>query len=165
MTRRRWTGLLLAAVVATAATFAWHWWQAATQLPIVVMDGWWNADYAKNACANLGASCPTIDPVRDVRDFEDRVATEFASSGECKPVHYVQFRRYDNAPDDPRAGDAMAKPHWSLMIDYAPAATAQHWSLVGSKPGSAYATGIDEPLTIARKVCAIAAGQGATVQN
>lgn len=157
--------------------------------PVVVLDGWWNVDYAKNACQSAKAwyqenvkyitqlgceritSCqeimPTveacgIDPSQDVRSFEDILAAEFASNSDCNSVQFVHFKSPNEV--NKATSEAMKKKYWSLMLDYRPGSKNQHWSLVRLEP-SAFTQGEGGPKEIAKKVCSIVKEQGATISN
>jgi hypothetical protein len=83
-----------------------------------VIDGWWNADYAKEVCRGVGIwwkenkaliiqigcekvnSCPEImpqveacvlDPVRAVRDFELKLTTQLATDPQCAGIRVISF--------------------------------------------------------------------------
>ena len=158
--------------------------------PVVVLDGWWNADYAKNRCESAKAwqrenaefisqfgcekvtSCPdmmpiveacVLDPVQDVRMFEDKLATEFAANPDCSAVQFIRF----TSPDEKSkaASDALQEQHWMLMLDYSPGAQKQYWSMVRSADRSAFTQGEGGPDEIVRKVCAIVSQRGATIVN
>jgi hypothetical protein len=125
--------------------------------PIVVLDGWWDVDYAKNVCVSANKwhkenaalisriscdkinSCRELMPiveacalgvVEDVRGFENNLATQFAADSECSAVQYVYF----SGPTDTSKvlSDAMKKQHYFLMLDYKPGAKKQQWSMKGS---------------------------------
>jgi hypothetical protein len=158
--------------------------------PVVVLDSWWDVDFAKNACerasdwrienadlvAKFGCdqvtSCSelmpvidacTPDPVQDVRRFEDSLATQFASTVECRTVQYA---RYDG-PNSPNrsAHEAMGKDHYSLSLDFRPGARRQQWKAVRSSDMTVVYQGEGGPDEIARQVCMIATEQGARVRN
>jgi hypothetical protein len=158
--------------------------------PTVVLDGWSNRDFAKEYCshatewlkanaasiAQVGcqnfASCPELtaiaenclgDPTPQVRDFETQLATEFATDPTCRDVNFVRF--YDPAENNRAASAAMAKPHWSLSLQFAPGAKQQPWEMLRSPEYGGYTKGVGRPAEIARKVCSIVTGRGAALRN
>ena len=157
--------------------------------PVVVLDGWWNVDYAKNACESANkwhqenaalisqvgcdqvASCRELMPiveacalgvVEDVRRFENDLTTEFAANAECRSVQFVYFSGPDNTSK--MVSDAMKKQHYLLMLYYKPGARKQQWSMKRSDQ-SDLTQGEDNPEEIAKKVCSIAKEQGAKLAN
>lgn len=158
--------------------------------PVVVLDGWWDVDYAKQWCsqanhwhqenaalvAQVGCdkvtSCPemmtiadacTPDPIQEVRKFENDLATEFASSEECRFVQFVYFS--DPKGSSKAASDAMQKLHYSLSLDFIPGARKQQWKMLSSPNISAFTQGEGSPQEIAKKVCFIVKERGATLAN
>lgn len=158
--------------------------------PVIVLDGWWNADYSKNICVRANAwheesatlisrvgcdkvtSCLemmpiveacVLDPVQDVRKFEDKLATEFAANPECSSVQFVHFKSSDDK--NKAASDAFQKQHWFLGLDYRPGAGKQQWWMERSPDHSAHTQGEGNPNEIARKVCTIVNQRGATIAN
>src|SRR5450755_264609 len=158
--------------------------------PVVVLDGWWNADFARETCrhakewsrenaALIGqagcervASCRemlpiveacAVDPVQDVRRFENDLATEFASSAECHSVHLVHFG--DPKESSRAASDAMQKAYYSLSLDFKPGARKQQWRMLSPPTRTAFTQGEGTPPEIAGKVCFIVKEQGATLAN
>jgi hypothetical protein len=158
--------------------------------PVIVLDGWWNADYAKDICERAQAwhrenaalisqfgcdkvtSCPEMmprveacvhDPVQEVRTFEDKLATEFAANPDCSSVQFVHFE----SPGDKSksASDALQKQHWFVGLDYIPGAWRQQWWMERSPDHSAHTQGEGNPNEIARKICAIVNQRGATIAN
>lgn len=157
--------------------------------PIVVLNGWWNIDYAKTACerankwhqetaeliqkigcANV-TSCQELMPiieacangvVEEVRNFETNLATEFAVNTGCLSVQFVYFSGPDNKSKE--VSDAMGKEHYLLMFDYKPGASKQHWTLQSSD-NSSFTQGEGNPEEIAKKICFIVREQGAKLTN
>jgi len=56
--------------------------------PVVVIDDWWNVDFARNACNQRAASNdPCVgDPVAEVRDFESELRTLSAGDPRCQGI-------------------------------------------------------------------------------
>ena len=158
--------------------------------PVVVLDGWWNTDFAKEACRSANVwhrenaalisqvgcdkvtACPetmpvveacVLDPVQDVRTFENDLATEFASNAECRSVQFVYFS--DPKSSSKASSDAMAKPHYSLSLDFTPGARRQQWKMISSPKSGSFTQGEGNAEEIAKKVCFIVKEQGATLSN
>ncbi|MGA7675634.1 MAG: hypothetical protein WCA78_11415 [Rhizomicrobium sp.] len=156
--------------------------------PTVVLDGWWNVDYAKGNCSNakkwmkensalinqLGCemvtSCPEMTKVHEacvvddsggISDFQVELASQFASAKECSDVQFVQFN--NPTEKNKKASNSMAGTHWSLMIDFVPGSQEQPWSLVG--PSSQVLKGTGRAKDIVNRVCIIASERGAKVSN
>ncbi len=153
----------------------------------VVLDSWWNVDYAKNYCreairwrkedraiiAAIGCDIVTLctqmmpiveacqgnGPDGGVHDFEDKLVTYLAADPQCKDVHFTRFG--GPSGEQTPAVDAMERDgHWMLFLDYLPGAAKQSWTLIRKKP-YALTKGSDDPKKMAESVCAIATGQGA----
>ncbi len=158
-------GLAFAVViVATASALA------AEPAPIIVFDAWWAIDYAKSSCLwsqgyDKRPTVPAcIDPTLEVRQFQEKLATQFAANKEC---HGISFARYfgfnDYYADAMRKGTDWIQAHWSLRINYNPGAQKQSWILFWpSVSNSVEDEG--EAKEIVANVCAIVNGRGATVQ-
>lgn len=158
--------------------------------PTVVLDSWWNTDYAKNTCStatywykqnaalisqmgcNSVTSCKDmmprvnacrLDDTGGVHDFEASLATAFAANPECSAISFVKFSGPQYATSAARK--ASERQHWSLMLDFIPGAKQQDWSLVHLGKQDSLAQGTGGAEEIAQKVCAIARNVGATVSN
>jgi hypothetical protein len=158
--------------------------------PVVIPDGWWSADFAKETCtqanewhrenapliAQVGCSavtaCPEMirrveacatDVVQSVREFETELATQLAADPACSTVSFARFNGPDDA--DQAAADAMQGPHWSLMLFFEPGAARQSWSMLRSPDQNAFTKGEGDPKEIARTVCSIIKERGAQLLN
>lgn len=127
----------------------------------VVIDDWWNVDYAKSWCLQLaGTDTPCVgDPTIDVRSFETQIVTAFATDLRCKGLNVTTFEG-PGKPSNVYVGD---KRSWSLMLDYSPIRVSQKWTLVGKSP--AYLEGTGEPKEIANRICVALNQRGATVED
>jgi hypothetical protein len=133
---------------------------------IVILDSWWNVDYARSACLWTPTiqACQGGEPVSEVRDFEDRVITHLAANPQCKGVHVIRyagpgtesttFVRIMKSSGWPR--------RWTLFFDFRPGDTLQPWHLLRLEP-DAVMKGVGDPSQVARQVCTIVGGQGAKV--
>jgi hypothetical protein len=135
---------------------------------IIVLDGWWNVDYAKNGC-QMSGGC--VDPTYEVHDFESQIASHVASDATCQGV---QFVRLNNPKDnDPAVAKAMALPHWFLMLNYNVGERKQSWNMhrSGDKKkypefgAGAFTAGEGNPKEIAHTVCSIVTGKGGSLEN
>jgi len=158
--------------------------------PTVVLDGWWNTDYAKGECQSANtwqlqnsalisqvgcskvASCTEMMPVVEacqsdntggVNDFQDKLATEFASNPVCANVKFVVFAGPERASK--AANVAMKHTHWHLQFSFIPGAKMQSWSLTRLSQSNMAAQGNGSVEQVAKKVCAIASGAGAQAAN
>ena len=158
--------------------------------PTVVLDGWWNTDYAKGECQSAKAwqhqnaalisqvgcrrvaSCTEMVPVVDacqfdnaggVSDFQNKLATAFASNPACANVKFVVFAGPGHASK--AANAAMKGRHWHLQFSFIPGAKMQSWSLTRLGQSSTSAEGNGSIEQVAGKVCVIASGAGAQVAN
>jgi len=158
------------------------------QTNIVVFDGWWAADFAKEACeqargwwekngdavTQLGceyvSGCAEMqpvylacvsDPVREVRHFEATLRTEFGSLANCQGIEFIVL--IDPAKADKDVNAAMTKPHWDLIVDYVPGKQKQSWWLK-RQDSSAAAEGEGSAMEIAAKVCPIVNQLGARLE-
>ena len=129
--------------------------------PLIVLDSWWDIDYAKQLCKGRNPCFP--DPVQGVRDFETELATQFAAQTTCHLVQFVRFNGPDNA--DKTAIDATNKEHWSLSLNFMPGTPKQQWQMDQSANKAIVMHGAGTPSDIAKEVCSIVNGHGATVAN
>jgi hypothetical protein len=161
-----------------------------SQASTVVLDGWWNTDYAKNACSSAAAwykqnsaliaqlgcngvtSCQEqssvidacrFDPSGGVVAFQHAIATEVASNPACHGVNFVQFS--DPRHTNSAVKSAVKSKHWWLQLDFVPGASAQSWSLLRRDKQATYTEGAGTAKDIAAKVCAIAGTAGGNVAN
>lgn len=127
----------------------------------VVLDSWWDVDYAKQSCNGHSPCLP--DPVQAVHQFEAELATQFAEQTACRNVTFIRF----NGPkqSDKVSNKAVTKPYWDLSLNFTPGAALQAWQLLHSTSRSAVLQGEGTPSSIAKEVCAIVTGSGAKVAN
>lgn len=134
-------------------------------LPTVVVDDWWNEDFAKEACRSLQVDRDTCEQaqVREVRVFVLELTTQFAALAECSGVHVARF---SGPLSVPRATtDAMEGAHWSLSINFITGTRKQRWQMTGPSHSKGVSQGDGEPPAIARTVCAIVKGKGASIAS
>ena len=161
-----------------------------SKAPTVVMDGWWNADYAKSSCtsaaawykqnsnliAQVGCNAVTsrkeqmpiidacrFDPSGGVVAFQRAITTEVASNPACHGISFVQF-------SNPRHTSSAVKSAfkgnpWWLQLSFVPGAGTQSWSLLRHDKSSTFAEGNGTAKDIASKVCAVAGKAGGNVAN
>lgn len=155
----------------------------------LVLDSWWNTDYARNTCDSVAAwykqnrtlisqvgctnvtSCkremPAVeacrsDPTGGVAQFENAVATEFAANPKCHGINFVKF----SGPDHRSSTDSeFTAKSWSLSFNFWPGAEAQNWSLLRRGTHDTYTEGKGSAKEITSKVCAVVNGRGASVAN
>ena len=133
---------------------------------IVILDTWWNVDYARSACRWAPAiqACQGGNPVSEVRDFEDRMLTQLAANPECKGVHVDRYA--GPGTESTTFVTLMKSPgwpsRWILFFDYRPGDPLQPWQLLRLEPDTLL-KGVGDPGQVARQVCAIVGGHGAKV--
>lgn len=155
---------------------------------IVLIDNWWNVDYAKDVCrsaknwskenaaliSQVGCdsvtSCKEMTKMFDacvtdesggVGNYTGRLVTEMAAAPECNGVQIVEMASPDGK--DNAVNAASGAEHWTLMFDFVPGADIQAWSLV--QKGHVL-NGSDRSITqIAKKVCTIAKANGGKAIN
>ena len=134
-----WTLLVLAMAILAGC---------AKSTPTVVLDDWWNEDFAKEGCRLLKdtSSVCEEDQVRLVRIFELELTTQFASQSECSGVNVVRF----SGPKQDKV--VLDEKFWSLSLNFSGGAAAQPWqmTLFG---GGAVTQGEGDPAAIAKSVC------------
>ncbi|HLL26521.1 MAG TPA: hypothetical protein VKT73_02585 [Xanthobacteraceae bacterium] len=143
-------------IVLTAVKFSMA---AQANESVVVIDAWWNVDYAKNMCSRTDAC--SMDPTAEALDFEDRLATQLAVNPQCAGVFVAKYRgrNFDYAKT---IMDAMQRrPHWTLVIDYVPEQQTQSWWL--RLEGGPHMQGEGELRAIAANVCSILIEQGINI--
>jgi hypothetical protein len=119
--------------------------------PVVVVDDWWNVDYAKNGCAMRAVTEePCVgDPVAEVRRFEAQLGAIFASDPSC---HGVVVASYEG-PHSARS-KAASIADWQLMLDFILGEASQSWSMIRFVDSS-YNTGNGNPKEIAHSICVV----------
>lgn len=173
-------GMLLALVLAIIEA------SCSRPKPVVVLDTWWDSDYAKNLCtaANewyhenaeaiaqfgcpLVSTCPEMMPrvtactpdsaLNAVREFESDLTTQLAADSRCDGVQFVA-----GGPADKASAEAMTKSHWFLMLYFTPGAREQSWSMARI-PGATSVEGSGDAKQIAGTICAVAKERGASLQ-
>jgi hypothetical protein len=152
--RTRWSALCILAILAlpTGCT---------EKEPTVVIDDWWNVDFAKNGCelrASTGNPC-IGDPAADVREFESQLSTFFASDPSCRGVVFVSFSGPKSTT--PRVASGA---EWQLMLDFVMGESSQSWSMV-RRTKFLVTSGQGDPKGIAHAVCTVVKQTGGTVVN
>lgn len=139
---------------------------------IVVLDQWWNTDYAKNMCGTLlpmGFNDPGLTACENqqaaaLQEFERELLTQFAARPECTGVRMLGFKQ----PTDisPEVDKAIRGQYWNLSINYSTQESLkQQWQMIRSPKGAAVQQGEGTPQEIARDVCSIVSGRGASVAD
>lgn len=127
--------------------------------PTVVLDSWWDVDYAKQSC-NGQSRCQS-DSIQAVHEFETGLTTQFAAQAACANVQFIRF----NGPNiaSKTAIDTTQKTYWSLSLNFTPGIAKQKWQMVKSSDRATVLQGDGTPTEIAKEVCAIVNGKGAMV--
>ncbi len=157
---------------------------------VVVLQGWRNAEHAQQVCqrahtwqqqnrnriAEVGCESVTacqemtpliarcdLDPIADLRAFEDEVLARVAADPQCKGVRMLRVPDRDHP--DPAALQVLDKPHWQLSLDYQPGDSSQRWSMTDHVSRANFPKGEGNPSEIAAAICAIVIERGAKLLN
>lgn len=128
---------------------------------IVVVDDWWDVDYARNGC-EMRAQGPNPcvgDPVAEVRDFEAQLSTSFATDPSCRGVVLATF----NGPVG-ESSSAASKAGWQLMLGFVVGEASQQWSMVHRTGDNHYTSGQGNPREIAHSICAVVNHTGGSIR-
>ena len=128
---------------------------------IVVVDDWWNLDFAKNGCelrARSGNPC-IGDPVSALREYEAQLSTAFATDPSCRGVVLSTF----NGPTG-QSSSAASKAGWQLMLSFIEGEGSQQWSMVHRTGDNSYRTGQGNPSETAHSICAVVNHAGGSIQ-
>ena len=157
---------------------------------LLILDSWWNADYARLNCENakqwsrdnatiisqLGCnnvtSCVEMRALQEscepnsqdgLTSFENRLVTELASNQDCSGIDVGVY----HGPEQTQSNDWTQKVHWSLSINFFGGKVQQHWQMILSDLTrySNYAEGDGDVHSIAKDVCAILKQKGAKILN
>jgi hypothetical protein len=138
--------------------------------PVIVLDHWWNTDYAKNGCGLMlpkGFDDPGLEACQErraaaLRDFELVLSTQLAARPECVDVRVLGFQL---AAVSPEVEKAVSGEHWQLSLNYATEnSMIQPWQMYRSPKGTVQ-QGEGTPQQIASDVCSIVRKRGATVSD
>ena len=152
-------GLLLTATALIASP-----WAAIAASPALILDTWWDVDYAKNACrGNSEPACD--DPVAAVQVFEAELLTQFAAQPSCKGIHVSKFSDPTKNPNIAASKDLSGGPSWSISLNFMAGAKTQDWAMVLGPDNRVVRQGHGTPIEIARNVCAIIKNQGADIAD
>jgi hypothetical protein len=128
--------------------------------PPVVLDGWWNTDYAKEACHTLAPAMGGEACLGDLRRFERELQAQVAADPTC---HTVQLFAYEGPATSKPAVEAAAGPHWNLSLNYVPGAMKQRWAMLGPSKSGAVLEGEGSAPEIAKAVCGIVKHRGGSI--
>jgi hypothetical protein len=139
---------------------------------IVVLDSWWDVDYAKSMCQlaqQINGGCYE-DGRPQVLEFESNLATEFATEEVCKSLRLATFSGPKSANEAYKEIISRNAPYWWLMISLEdPEKLTGHWSISyrddhDPKNAKGFEARFDNSSReIATRVCRIVKGQGADV--
>ncbi len=145
--------------------------------PIIVVDGWWNVDFARNACKTAAnelkdkadeinlfgckesTNCPANravieacqpDPGKDVAQFQTAMMNALKSDPRCNGIRILYY-------DHPKTVNkevvyAMDRKYNALLLNFVPGREKQSWSL-NPQESWPIAKGEDDPIAIAQKAC------------
>lgn len=133
--------------------------------PIVVVDDWWNVDFAKNDCEmrarNGDAQC-IGDPVAEVREFEALLRTSFASDASCSGVLLADFAGPKQGASNAASEADASKADWWLMLDFDVGESSQSWTMVHHAQTT---TGHGNPKELVHTLCAVVKQVGGSISN
>jgi hypothetical protein len=124
----------------------------------VVIDGNWNADFAKNSCASIEPrNVCEAERRLGILQFERYLTTQFAAAPECSGIRVVQTSPNAKAPTLPAE-------YWNLSINYGRDEDAQqHWLMLDSHNQNAN-QGAGTQNDIAKTVCSVLKRRGAAIE-
>jgi hypothetical protein len=129
---------------------------AASAEPVIVVDEWWTSDYAASGCF---AADGCLNPKERAADFEDALAAQMAATPTCRTTTIFRFKS-PGAAMSRAAQDAMAKSHFTLIVDFTVGVVEQRWTLQEENNSM---SGQGTPNEIATQVCNIVTGAGAKI--
>jgi len=105
----------------------------------LIVDGWWSRGYAQSNCETdmaaapghelnfQKARCAGSEPATAAADFEDKLMNDLRSNARCRNTPVARY----SGPTETSVElyRLMASPHWSLALNFKPAALLQSWSL------------------------------------
>src|SRR5262249_44641836 len=134
----------------------------------VVIDDWWNIDFAKSECKlpqKRDAESCAVDAEQEVRSYVLELTTQMAASPQCAGVSVVTFAG-PKKPSTQVVNDAATKPHWNLSINFTSGKHKQQWQMLHTDPDHlSYTKGESDPKELAKTVCGIVRGKGAKILN
>ena len=169
------------------------WASSAAAQQTIVLDSWWNVDYAKEACrsalsffqqertliAQIGCeavtACPEVMPAvmacqmafpagDPTAEVRDFEDRVLSHMASDPRCKGIEIGRYSGPNSSNAAQNKVAlESHWTLFLNFNPGATSQSWEILRQKPDT-YMKGEDNPQDTARRVCVIVNGHGATVK-
>jgi hypothetical protein len=149
-------------LVGFLAGAAWMEYRDAPADKVVVIDGWWAKDYAKEACRGpidtdaelaAGVAAGVPDYGFGAVPFLQEVASSMATDPNCAGVTVV----YAWGPGDGKKTLAFEQgPHKMLIVDYVPGYDRPSWGMDG-------AAGKGTSKEIAAEVCLVVSGNGARI--
>jgi hypothetical protein len=127
----------------------------------VVIDDSWNVDFAKKECELRARSDdPCVgDPVVEVREFEAKLRTSFASDASCHGIVLAGFGLNQFATKAASEANS-SKADWRLMLDFRLGDSSQDWTMVHR---GQIAAGRGVPKEIMHAVCRIVKQAGGSL--
>jgi len=135
---------------------------SASAADTIIVEDWWNIDYAKSECnGKQEAALCKENAEQEVRNFVVETTTQMVASAECAGLSVVT---YAGPQPSEVAKVATTKPYWSVSIDFNSGRHKQEWWMLHSVT-LAYMKGEADPKELAKTVCAIVTARGATLLN
>ena len=164
--------------------------QPARSGELLVLDSWWDADYAKQSCESAErffhdnaaiikqfgceavGSCQDMTALseacmpnsgQDITTFENNLITQLAASPDCSGIEVSVYKGPNQRQSD-AASEMMQKLNWSLSINWFGGGPKQHWQLMMSD-FTHYSEGENDIPSMVRNVCTIVRQKGAKISN
>jgi hypothetical protein len=156
---------LISAVVALTALAAYVWTGPlllSNPPKALIIDGWWQRDYALNACRSEHPDgCPEDMIGQEEYTYSGELMAQLSANKDCTDVVVHYFARPDGS--DKETLRLFAGPHMMLMVDYVTNRDDLWWSISGPRQGGSRQGGVGHgtPKEIAETVCAIVVNPGA----
>lgn len=133
--------------------------------PPVILDSWWDVDYANISCRNMHIP-ECNDPVREVKTFESQLITQFAGRQICRGIRIEVFKNPTRNPNAGASADmAKGKIWWALSLDFVPGEKSQDWKMSLGPEDTVIRQGHGTPSEIAENICVIVKNQGAEIAH
>lgn len=131
---------------------------------VLSIDGWWNDDFARQACLPRSAPVAGCEEakIEAVRLFERMVTTAAQANPVCRGIAIRRIAGFKGHADSVADGSRDYK--WSLRIFYMEERTTQNWQLFSPPPKFQKSEGDNDAGGLAAAMCAIAKGVGAKIE-
>lgn len=133
---------------------------------IIVVDGWWTYDYARNTCSRIAQVTPCIqDSEQMAFQLEKDFASRFQENPSCSNLQLFRGFR-DPKTTDAKTSEILLNADWTIQFNIAvqdgvPNRTDSTWQISSSKGSFRYADGgLKNFYEAAGQVCRMVKGEG-----